>query len=116
MMDTREIGTRVSGVATLPNMHQFQAKHRRADGTPTVMVYSPATYSLDEAAVALAIVFPDMPRRFGRQTARLGLTQAAEKGITGREKGQAAATAVEMYRGKLIELQVFPEPVTSTGS
>jgi hypothetical protein len=64
-------------------------------------------YNLDQAAVALAQVYPSMPDQFGRKTAQVGLNRAARNGITGSEP-DVDPGAVASYRIALIKLGIFP--------
>lgn len=99
----------MSGATTLPKPSQFRAKHKRPDGTPTLRIEVPVHFSLDEAAEALAIVYPEMPIKFGKQTARVGITEAAKLRLRGRLPTPDPA-ATSTYRAKLIELAIYDDP------
>lgn len=86
---------------------QFYAKHQSATGKPLVQVTVPTYYSLDEAARALAQVYPEIPAKFGKRSVNRGLTEAATRGIRGKRE-TPDPEAVALYRQKLTELEVFP--------
>ncbi len=85
---------------------RFVAAHTRS-GEQVYRVQVPHEYSLDEAAKALARVFPSLPRRFGRNTVFAGLQRAAASQF---DASEADPKMVRLYRDKLVELGVFEMP------
>lgn len=74
-------------------------------------------YDLDEAAAALAVELPEMSWRFGRKTIHTTLQQAARHNLAGRiAKQKADPEMAKLYRAKLIEFGIFPDPETGEWS
>jgi hypothetical protein len=85
------------------------AKHiREDDDAPVVKIEVPHYLDLDQAATALAIIYPtrDTPLR-SENALRLGLQDAARQRVLARRKPAAAPELVSTYRDILLAEKVF---------
>lgn len=92
---------------------RLRARHTRADGTPVIRIEVPFEFDLDEAARALAIVYAEEPLLKRVHALRDGLARAAVQRVL-HKAGSVADEAVEAYRARLQEIDVFPNARTRT--
>lgn len=73
------------------------AKHERADGELTARVDVPRWFTRDEAARALALVYPEQPVVTGYREVRTGLTRAARERVLSRPGAAPDEALVQAY-------------------
>lgn len=81
---------------------RFRARHTK-NGEQAVLVETPTLFTLDEAALALAIVYRDR----GRNALQQGLGQAAAERVLERRRPKPVDGLIEHYRTALLNAGVF---------
>lgn len=88
---------------------RFRARYTK-DGEPAVLVETPTLFTLDEAALALAIVYRDRRRVVsGLNSLQQGLGQAAAERVLERRRAKPSDELIEHYRNALLAAGVFED-------